>query len=170
MQAKHFFGFGFAVVAAYTAGSSSRAGETSPLAAAQPRLDLVPGVVIDHSPASSGIYIGSPSLAVLPDGDYVASHDFFGPGSSNNRTAVFRSRDRGQSWGKLAELEGQIRQDANELSIGPMGFGGRTTVLGVKIGAMHRLPASFFVSIAYMCWANRRASLDAKANGKVEYV
>lgn len=69
----------------------------------------------------------------------------------------------------LAELEDQIYRDANELSIGPMGFGGRTTVLGVKIGAMHRLPASFFVSIAYMCWANRRASLTADDSGEVTY-
>ena len=40
-----------------------------------------------------------------------------------------------------------------------MGFGGKTTLLGVKIGALHRVPASYFVSIAYMCWANRRASM-----------
>jgi fumarate hydratase class I len=40
-----------------------------------------------------------------------------------------------------------------------MGFGGKTTLLGVKVGAQHRLPASYFVSIAYMCWANRRASM-----------
>ena len=41
-----------------------------------------------------------------------------------------------------------------------MGFGGKTTVLGVKVGAQHRLPASYFVSVAYMCWANRRAGMD----------
>jgi fumarate hydratase class I len=40
-----------------------------------------------------------------------------------------------------------------------MGFGGKTTLLGVKVGTLHRLPASYFVSIAYMCWANRRASM-----------
>jgi fumarate hydratase class I len=60
----------------------------------------------------------------------------------------------------LAELEERIYSEANELGIGPMGFGGKTTVLGVKAGALHRLPASYFVSIAYMCWANRRASMD----------
>lgn len=70
----------------------------------------------------------------------------------------------------LAALEDRIYQDANQLGIGPMGLGGRTTLLGVKIGAMHRLPASFFVSIAYMCWANRRASLNAGAGGEVVYV
>jgi len=62
----------------------------------------------------------------------------------------------------LAALEERIYQEANALGIGPMGFGGKTTVLGVKIGVAHRLPASFFVSIAYMCWANRRASLTAE--------
>jgi len=67
----------------------------------------VPGVVIDHSPAKSRRYIGSPSIAVLPDGRYVASHDFFGPGSKQNRSAIFRSKDRGRTWKKLTELAGQ---------------------------------------------------------------
>jgi hypothetical protein len=69
----------------------------------------VPGVVIDHSPASTGIYIGSPSLAVLPDGRYVASHDEFGPNSSEHSRAisrVFRSEDRGVSWRRIATVEG----------------------------------------------------------------
>jgi fumarate hydratase class I len=56
----------------------------------------------------------------------------------------------------LAELETRLVRQANELGIGPMGFGGRTTVLGVKAGSLHRLPASFFVSVSYMCWAHRR--------------
>lgn len=75
----------------------------------QPRFDQVPGVVIDHSPQSSGLYIGSPSLAVLPDGDYVASHDFFGPKSAefaSARTVVFRSSDRGSSWRQVSEVQG----------------------------------------------------------------
>ncbi len=67
----------------------------------------VPGVVIDHIPAETEKYIGSPSLVRLPDGTYVASHDIFGPGSQQNRTRIFRSRDEGQSWEQLTELEGQ---------------------------------------------------------------
>ena len=70
---------------------------------------VVPGVVIDHSPASSGIYIGSPSLAVLPNGDYVASHDEFGPKSSEHSRAVshiFQSQDRGAHWKKVATIDG----------------------------------------------------------------
>jgi fumarate hydratase class I len=69
---------------------------------------------------------------------------------------------------ELAALEERIFSEANQLGIGPMGFGGKTTLLGVKIGAAHRLPASYFVTIAYMCWANRRASLNATLqDGKV---
>lgn len=68
-----------------------------------------PGVVIDHSPAASGLYIGSPSLAVLPNGEYVASHDFFGPKSGEHeraRTVVFNSSDRGSTWQKISEVHG----------------------------------------------------------------
>ena len=57
---------------------------------------------------------------------------------------------------ELAELEERIVRDANQLGIGTMGFGGRVTILGCKIGALNRLPASFFVSVAYNCWAYRR--------------
>ena len=46
--------------------------------------------------------------------------------------------------------------ESNQLGIGPMGFGGKTTVLATKMTGMHRLPASFFVSVSYMCWAHRR--------------
>jgi fumarate hydratase class I len=56
----------------------------------------------------------------------------------------------------LAALERRLTEAANRLGIGPMGFGGETTVLDVKIKGMHRLPASYYVSIAYMCWAHRR--------------
>lgn len=69
---------------------------------------------------------------------------------------------------ELAKLEEQLYNEANELGIGPMGFGGKTTVLGVKVGALHRLPASYFVSLAYMCWANRHASMDITLNGEKE--
>jgi hypothetical protein len=67
----------------------------------------VPGVVIDYSPAKSRQYIGSPSIAVLPGGEYVASHDFFGPGSTRDRTAVFASADRGKTWTKRSDIVGQ---------------------------------------------------------------
>jgi len=69
----------------------------------------VPGIVIDYSPQSSGLYIGSPSLAVLTNGDYVASHDFFGPKSAEHqlaRSVVFRSSNRGLTWRKMSEMDG----------------------------------------------------------------
>jgi len=75
----------------------------------QSRFDLVPGVVIDHSPASSGQYVGSPGLAILPNGHYVASHDFFGPKSTEHQSAqtvVFRSSDRGITWKRVSEIQG----------------------------------------------------------------
>jgi fumarate hydratase class I len=65
----------------------------------------------------------------------------------------------------LAKLEKRITQEANRLGIGPMGFGGSTTVLGVKIGYRHRLPASFFVAVAYLCWAGRRAHATITVKG-----
>ena len=57
---------------------------------------------------------------------------------------------------ELAALEETLYTEANSLGIGPMGLGGRTTLLGVKITSRTRLPASFFVTIAYCCWACRR--------------
>ena len=59
----------------------------------------------------------------------------------------------------LARLERRILREANSLGIGPMGLGGKTTLLAVKIGARPRVPASFFVTVAYLCWAARRRSL-----------
>ena len=57
---------------------------------------------------------------------------------------------------KLAALEPRLTEEANQLGIGPMGFGGSTTVLGTKIVGLHRLPASYYVTVSYMCWAYRR--------------
>lgn len=59
----------------------------------------------------------------------------------------------------LAQLEQKLLEEANTLEIGPMGLGGKTTLLGVKIGGASRLPASFFVTIAYSCWACRRVTM-----------
>ena len=66
---------------------------------------------------------------------------------------------------ELAELEERLYVDLNKLGIGPMGFGGMTTVLGVKVGAAHRLPASFFVSLSYACWADRRCTMHFSESG-----
>jgi fumarate hydratase class I len=68
----------------------------------------------------------------------------------------------------LAQLEAECLSDANQLGIGPMGFGGKTTLMGVKVGALNRLPASFFVSISYMCWAYRRQGAVMTPKGEIQ--
>jgi fumarate hydratase class I len=76
---------------------------------------------------------------------------------------LFRTLDDVNPDPRLAEIERAVMTAANELTVGPMGFGGKTSLIGCKIGALNRLPASFFVSIAYDCWAFRRlgVTLDA---------
>ena len=69
---------------------------------------------------------------------------------------------------ELDKLEKQLLDECNTTGIGPMGLGGNTTVLDVKIAAINRVPASFFVSISYMCWACRRYTMTIK-DGAVEY-
>ena len=59
----------------------------------------------------------------------------------------------------LAKLEAKLLKEANSLGVGPMGLGGRTTLLALKIATRPRVPASFFVTVAYMCWAARRRTL-----------
>ena len=61
--------------------------------------------------------------------------------------------------GVLRRLERRLLKEADELGIGPMGLGGKTTLLGVKVAARTRVPASFFVTVAYMCWACRRRTV-----------
>lgn len=69
---------------------------------------------------------------------------------------------------KLAQLEDYILNKANKLDIGPMGFKGKTTLLSCKIGKAYRLPASFFVSVAYDCWAYRRLGININVkNGQI---
>lgn len=68
----------------------------------------VPGVVIQHISAREKLYIGSPSICILPDGHYLASHEYFGPGrTGKSRAQIFSSADKGKSWQKIAEIDGQ---------------------------------------------------------------
>ncbi len=71
----------------------------------------VPGVVIDDSPKSTNSYIGSPSIAILPNGDYIASHDYFGPGSTETTSGVekvFISHDKGATWSLQSTINGNF--------------------------------------------------------------
>jgi len=85
-----------------------------------------------------------------------------------SKEQLFRDLDDSNPDPVLAELEDKLVQDINELGIGPMGFGGKTTVMGVKIGTRHRLPACYFVAVSYICWAYRKASMTLK-EGQVSY-
>ena len=69
---------------------------------------IVPGAVVNHTPAALRQYNGCPSLAILPSGDYVASHSLFGPAATNTDSFVYRSADRGRSWRRIATVHGQI--------------------------------------------------------------
>jgi fumarate hydratase class I len=69
---------------------------------------------------------------------------------------LFRTLDDENADQRLARIEQSVMEEANRLTVGPMGFGGQTSLIGCKIGALNRLPASFFVSVAYDCWAFRR--------------
>jgi fumarate hydratase subunit alpha len=70
----------------------------------------------------------------------------------------------------LAKLEEELCESANQTGIGPMGLGGKITVLGVKVDYAHRHPASYPVAVAVQCWAARRASARIYSDGKVEYL
>ena len=99
------------------------------------------------APGILGVCIGGDRAT----GYEVAKEQLLRPlGEANNRITNNR----------ITELEKKILKEANSLGIGPMGLGGKTTLLGVKIASRPRVPASFFVTIAYMCWACRRRSLD----------
>src|SRR5262245_15652776 len=76
---------------------------------------------------------------------------------------LFRTLDDVNPDPRLADVEASVMATVNSLDIGPMGFGGKVTLIGCKVGALNRLPASFFVSVAYDCWAFRRLGvmLDA---------
>ncbi|NTU92902.1 MAG: fumarate hydratase [Chlorobiaceae bacterium] len=92
------------------------------------------------------------------------SPGFIGVGIGGDRTSSFdlakhqllRTVDDRNADPELDLLEREIMERANRLDIGPMGFAGKTTLLGCKIGKSHRVPASFYVSVAYNCWAYRR--------------
>jgi fumarate hydratase, class I len=77
-------------------------------------------------------------------------------GYTQAKEQLFRTLDDVNADPRLAELEASIMATVNDLDIGTMGFGGKVTLIGCKIGALNRLPASFFVSVAYDCWAFRR--------------
>ncbi|MCU0728334.1 MAG: fumarate hydratase [Planctomycetes bacterium] len=124
-------------------------------------LEGVRRVVIDAVQKAQGLGCAPGSLGIAIGGDRGSSYLL-------SKQQFLRSLDDRNPDRELAALEKRLLAEINELGIGPMGFGGKTTVLTVKIGKMHRLPASFFVSISYMCWAFRRARMTIRGE-KVTY-
>src|SRR5256886_7720118 len=85
-------------------------------------------------------------------------------GYTHAKEQLFRTLDDVNPDTRLADIEASVMSTVNSLEIGTMGFGGKVTLIGCKIGALNRLPASFLVSGAYDCWAYRRLGvrLDAR--------
>jgi fumarate hydratase class I len=85
-------------------------------------------------------------------------------GYQHAKEQLFRTLDDVNPDARLAEIEQQVMATINSLEIGTMGFGGSVSLIGCKIGALNRLPASYFVSVAYDCWAFRRLGVHVNAS------
>jgi fumarate hydratase class I len=123
-------------------------------------LDGCRKVILDAVLQAQGKGCGPGILGVCIGGDRATSYEL-------SKTQFLRLIPDRNPIPELDALEQDILKTANELGIGPMGFGGKTTLLGVKICAANRLPASYFVSISYMCWAYRRQGVTLDAEGKI---
>jgi fumarate hydratase class I len=124
-------------------------------------LEGVRKVVLDAVHQAQGKGCAPGVLGVAIGGDRGASY-------LAAKEALFRDLEDQNENPTLDEMEERLTEESNQLGIGPMGFGGQTTVLGTKIKGLHRLPASYYVSIAYMCWAYRRRKLTYQ-NGEAVY-
>ena len=118
-------------------------------------------VVLDAVHKAQGRGCAPGILGVAIGGDRGSS--YYG-----SKEVLFNQLDDANPNPELAALEERLTGEANQLGIGPMGFGGNTTVLGTKIASLNRLPASYFVSVSYMCWAYRRRRMSLN-NGVVSY-
>ncbi len=123
-------------------------------------LDGVRACILDAVWNAQGKGCGPGFLGVCIGGDRATGYEFA-------KEQLLRELDDTNPVPELAALEARILDEANKLDIGPMGFGGKLTVGSCKIGARNRLPASFFVTIAYMCWAFRRRGVVLDAEGDV---
>ena len=121
----------------------------------------VEAVILDALVQAQGKGCSPGFLGVCIGGDRATGYAYA-------KQQLLRKLDDVNPYPELAELEERIMQEANELEIGPMGFGGKFTLGGIKIDYLNRLPASYFVSIAYMCWAYRRRGLLLDTEGNVK--
>jgi len=111
--------------------------------------------VLDAAFKAQGFGCAPGVLGVGVGGDRVTS-------MQKAKEQLFRPLEDENPDPELDAFEKTLRDEVNQLGIGPMGFGGKTTGRGVKAGQRHRLPACFFVSGAYMCWADRRKTLTIR--------
>jgi fumarate hydratase class I len=120
-------------------------------------LEGVRKVVIDAVYKAQGKGCGPGALGVCIGGDRADS-------AYNAKKQLLRKLDDKNALPELDKLEKEVVETCNKLGIGPMGFGGKTTLISCKMTHANRVPASFFVSISYMCWAFRRQGvvLDKK--------
>jgi fumarate hydratase class I len=123
-------------------------------------LEGVRACVLDAVWNAQGKGCGPGFLGVCIGGDRATGYEFA-------KEQLLRDLDDTNPVPELADLEARVLDESNKLDIGPMGFGGKLTVGGCKVGARNRLPASFFVTIAYMCWAYRRRGVILDAEGEV---
>jgi fumarate hydratase class I len=126
-------------------------------------LEGVRRTVLDAVFDAQGKGCGPGILGVCIGGDRVSGYE-------ESKRQLLRSLKDTNPVPELAELESRLLTEGNELGVGPMGFGGKTTLLGVKIGVLDRLPASYFVSVSYMCWANRKAAVSIDEQGGVTWL
>jgi fumarate hydratase class I len=123
-------------------------------------LDGCRKVILEAVLQAQGKGCGPGILGVCIGGDRATGYE-------NSKQQLLRDLDDNNSDPELNKLERDIVETANKLGIGPMGFGGKTTLLGTKIGVLNRVPASYFVSVSYMCWAYRRQGVTLDAEGKI---
>jgi fumarate hydratase, class I len=124
-------------------------------------LDGCRKVILDAVLQAQGKGCGPGVLGICIGGDRATSY-------LHSKEQLLRTLKDRNPHHDLDQLEQQITETANRLGIGPMGFGGKTTLLGCKIGALNRLPASFFVSVSYMCWAYRRQGVLLDKSGRIK--
>ncbi len=115
-------------------------------------LEGVRRAVLDAVHQAQGLGCAPAVIGVAVGGDRASSY-------IKSKEQFYRPLDDINPDPRLAALEKRLTEEANMLGIGPMGFGGKTTVLSVKIDSLERLPASYFVTASYMCWADRRRTL-----------
>ncbi len=118
-------------------------------------------VILDAVLDTQGKGCGPGILGICIGGDRAT-------GFEHSKEQLLRKLDDINPIPELAQLEATIIEQANQMGIGPMGFGGKTTLLGAKIGVLNRLPACYFVSISYMCWAFRRQGITLGNEGEIK--